>query len=112
MYVMSPVERARTVAAACTSGTFCTACKNDDGAPFGSHVDYVLDAAGWPVLLLNDASLHTKNVAAEPRASMFVQMPSKTGEGQPSAAMARVTLMGKIVPVEDQVLELVCLFLN
>jgi len=101
-YILSPVERARTVAAACTSGTFCTSCKNDDGAPFGSHVDYVLDENGWPVLLLNGASVHTQNVAQDPRASLFAQMPSKTGEGQPSAAMARVSVLGTVVPVADQ----------
>lgn len=37
----------------------------------------------------------------DPRASLFAQMPSKSGEGQPSAAMARVTVMGEVVPVED-----------
>jgi len=100
-YVMSTVERARTVASACSSGTLCTSCKNQEGAPFGSHVDYVLDAKGWPVLLLNEQSLHTGNVKVDPRASLFAQMPSKVGEGQPSSAMARVTVMGQVVPVED-----------
>ena len=42
-YVMTSVERARTVAAACTSGTFCTSLMSQDGWPFGSHVDYTLD---------------------------------------------------------------------
>ncbi len=61
-YVMSTVERAKTVAATCISGTFCTACKNQAGAPFGSHVDYVLDPNGWPVFLLNDQAIHTANI--------------------------------------------------
>jgi len=62
VYIMSSVERARTVVQAMSTATFCTACKNQDGAPFGSHVDYILDAKGWPVLLLSDQALHTKNV--------------------------------------------------
>jgi len=61
-YVMSTVEKARTVAAACTSGTLCTSSKSQEGAPFGSHVDYVLDAQGWPALLLNDQAIHTGNI--------------------------------------------------
>jgi hypothetical protein len=61
-HVMSTVERARTVAATCGSGTLCTSCKNQEGHSFGSHVDYVLDAKGWPVLLLNDQALHTGNI--------------------------------------------------
>jgi len=62
VYIMSSVERARTVVQAMSTATFCTACKNQDGAPFGSHVDYILDSKGWPVLLLSDQALHTKNV--------------------------------------------------
>jgi hypothetical protein len=65
VYIMSSVERARTVAQAMSTATFCTACKNQDGAPFGSHVDYILDAKGWPVLLLSDQALHTKNVEVD-----------------------------------------------
>jgi hypothetical protein len=42
------------------------------------------------------------NVNANPKASLFAQMPSTAGVGQPSAAMARVTVCGEIVPVEDQ----------
>lgn len=61
-YIMSTIERARTVAAACTSGTLCTSCKNQEGAPFGSHVDYILDAQGCPVLLLSEQALHTANI--------------------------------------------------
>ena len=54
---------------------------------------------GWPVFLLNEQSIHTKNAAASPQASLYAQLPSKAGEGQPSAAMARVTIMGQVVSV-------------
>ena len=64
-YVLSTVERARTVAAACASGTLSTACQAQEGFPFGSHVDFILDEHGWPVLLLNEGALHTKNVLAD-----------------------------------------------
>lgn len=57
-------EKAKTVASVCTSGTLCTVSSHDGimGAPFGSFVDYVLDAKGNPVLLMNEMSMHTINI--------------------------------------------------
>jgi putative heme iron utilization protein len=57
-------EKAKTVASVCTSGTLCTVSSYDgiEGAPFGSFVDYVLDARGNPVLLMNEMSMHTINI--------------------------------------------------
>lgn len=99
-YLMSTVERARTVASSCICGTLCTIDK-DGGVPFGSHVDYVLDAKGWPVLLVSDQSLHTLNLRENPSASMFIQMPADTSRGQTNAAMSRISLVGTVVPVDD-----------
>mmetsp|Transcript_12408 Transcript_12408/g.15996 ORF Transcript_12408/g.15996 Transcript_12408/m.15996 type:complete len:341 (-) Transcript_12408:250-1272(-) len=103
-YVMSTVEKARTVASACTSATLCSLTDDDNSnpMPFGSHVDYVLDSNGFPALLLHDQSIHTGNIKEDPRVSLFAQMPATTSIGQPSAAMSRVTLMGKIQPVDDK----------
>jgi hypothetical protein len=51
--ILSTIERARTVTHVANSGSLCTYSLSDDpelqGAPFGSHVDYVLDSNGWPV---------------------------------------------------------------
>jgi putative heme iron utilization protein len=57
-------EKARTVTAVCTSGTLCTTSSRPgmEGAPFGSYVDYVLDDAGNPILLMNAMSMHTQNI--------------------------------------------------
>lgn len=57
-------EKAKTVTSVCTSGTLCTvsSAENIEGAPFGSFVDYVLDDAGNPVLLMNKMSMHTMNI--------------------------------------------------
>ena len=57
-------EKARTVTSVCTSGTLCTVSSHDgiDGAPFGSYVDYVLDDDGFPVLLMNEMSMHSMNI--------------------------------------------------
>mmetsp|Transcript_23986 Transcript_23986/g.42724 ORF Transcript_23986/g.42724 Transcript_23986/m.42724 type:complete len:339 (+) Transcript_23986:134-1150(+) len=106
-YTLSVTERARTVAQSCTSGTLCTLCQRDEedgqNAPFGTHVDYVLDSAGCPVMLLSDQSLHTGNVQKSPRATLYTQMPVDPNTGaQIKAAMPRVSLVGKVVPVTDK----------
>ena len=101
---LSLSERARTVtyvATAATLGTFSPEQTEAPGTPFGSYVDYILDDKGWPVLLLSEQSLHTQNIKANPRVSLFVQMP-RTGKESTSAALSRVTLIGRIVPVEEE----------
>ncbi|CAM9641205.1 unnamed protein product, partial [Phaeothamnion confervicola] len=102
--ILSTTERARTVTHIATSGTFCTFAAGQDpelaGTPFGSHVDYVLDAQGWPIFLLAEASLHTQNIRADPRASLLCQMP-RADPTQPAAALSRVTLVGEVVDVTD-----------
>jgi len=70
------------------------------GSPFGSYVDYILDEQGWPVLLLSGQSLHTVNIRQSPLVSLFCQLPKTAG--QTSAALSRVTVMGKIEPCEDR----------
>lgn len=75
-------EKARTVTSLCTSGTLCTVSAHEgiDGAPFGSFVDYVLDDEGYPVLLMNEMSMHTINIqkAGEsgnaPMVTLFTQL--------------------------------------
>ncbi|CAM9112613.1 unnamed protein product [Choristocarpus tenellus] len=102
--ILSTTERARTVTYVAKSGTLCTFAKSDDteldGSPFGSHVDYVLDQQGWPTFLLAEASLHTENIKANNRVSLLCQTP-REDNGQQQAALARVTLVGTIVDVED-----------
>mmetsp|Transcript_14428 Transcript_14428/g.20452 ORF Transcript_14428/g.20452 Transcript_14428/m.20452 type:complete len:340 (-) Transcript_14428:2-1021(-) len=102
--ILSTVERARTVTHIANSGSLCTYSKSDDpvlqGAPFGSHVDYVLDSNGWPIFLLAEASLHTNNIKANSKVSLLCQTPA-AGTSQPAAAMSRVTLVGNIEEVND-----------
>ncbi|CAM9379605.1 unnamed protein product [Pylaiella littoralis] len=102
--ILSITERARTVTHVADSGTLCTLSSSGEagpeGSPFGSHVDYVLDEQGWPIFLLAEASLHTQNIKANGRVSLLCQTP-REANGQPQAALARVTLVGGIVDVDD-----------
>jgi putative heme iron utilization protein len=113
--ILSTVERARTVTHIASSGSLCTYSFSDDpllnGAPFGSHVDYVLDASGWPIFLLAEASLHTKNIKANNKVSLLCQTPT-ADSSQPQAAMSRVTLVGHIEEVidDDELIQLKATF--
>jgi len=105
---LSPTERARTVAQTCISGTLCTLAEGEAAMPFGSHVDYILDSNGSPVMLLSDQSLHTTNLKRDPSATLFSQMDPETQGGVPRAAMSRVSLIGKVLPITDKDQELEC----
>lgn len=93
----SLTDKARTIAHVCTSGTLCTLDETGNNQPFGSYVDYMLDENGWPVLLLSDQSLHSKNILKNPSVSLFCQLPRAAS--QESASLSRVTVMGSVEPV-------------
>lgn len=86
----------------CNSGTLCTTISSQDevfNAPFGSHVDYILDETGWPVLLLNEQSLHTENIHHNPLVSLFCQLP-RPHNSESFAALSRVTFVGSAEKVK------------
>ena len=65
-----------------------------DGFPFASAAPFVTDAHHRPVFLISGLAEHSRNIHANPRASLMI---AKTlGEGE----MARVSLMGEVHPVE------------
>jgi putative heme iron utilization protein len=83
------VEQARGLLAALRTGTLSTLARDPAGHPYGSLVPFALDGAR-PVLLLSELAEHTKNLRADPRASLLVAEPSAD---QP-LAHGRVTLLG------------------
>lgn len=100
----SITDKARTVSAVCTSGTFCTTCAGNEhadvkGSPFGSYVDYVLDERGWPVLLLGEQSLHTRNIKQNSAVSLFCQLP-RSESSTSAASLSRVTISGDVQKVD------------
>ena len=85
-------ERGRTLLATAPTGTLATSSV-EGGFPFGSLVAYAVDDLGRPILCLSDLAEHSRNLAADPRASL---MAAQTGEGDP-LALARVTVLGSVV---------------
>ena len=81
---------ARRVMRARRHGTLSTLSLRLKGYPFGSVVPFVMDHAARPVLLVSALAEHTKNVAADPRASLLVHEPP----GEDIQAQSRVTVVG------------------
>jgi heme iron utilization protein len=86
----SDAERSRTLIGAARTGALATI--GDGGFPFGSLVSHAVDPAGRPLLLLSDLAEHSRNLAADPRASL---MATEAGSGDP-LALARVTVVGTV----------------
>ncbi len=61
---------------------------------------YALDGQGRPLFLISTMAMHTQNLQADPRASLFVTEPDASGDALGSS---RVTLIGSVIkiPVTD-----------
>ncbi len=94
----SYAERARTLISLATIGTLSTLSRKCEGFPFGSLMPYALDSAGRPLFLISSMAMHTQNLRADPRASLFVAQPA--ADGDPLGA-SRATLIGEAKPVPE-----------
>lgn len=92
-------ERVRTLLSLTSIATLSTLSRKHAGFPFGSLMPYALDAVGRPIFLISNMAMHTQNLKADARASLFVE---QTGaDGDPLGA-ARATLMGNVKPVPQE----------
>jgi heme iron utilization protein len=90
------VGAARALLAAESVGVLSTISVHRPGFPYGSVTPYALSARGEPLLLLSRLAAHTKNLLADPRASLFVGDRSAAEDPQ---AGARVSLLGRVSPL-------------
>ena len=90
-------ERVRTLLSLGSVGMLSTVSRRQGGFPFGSLMPYALDAVGQPLFLISNMAMHTANVKADPRTSLFV---SQGADGDPLGA-ARATLVGPTEPVPE-----------
>ncbi|KAK9734141.1 hypothetical protein RND81_04G117700 [Saponaria officinalis] len=68
------------------------------GYPFGSLVDFAPDSMGHPIFSFSPLAIHTRNLLADPRCTLVVQIPGWSG-----LSNARVTIFGDVFPLpEDQ----------
>lgn len=67
------------------------------GYPFGSLVDFAADSLGHPIFSLSPLAIHTRNVLADPRCTLVIQIPGWSG-----LSNARVTIFGDIYPLPSE----------
>jgi putative heme iron utilization protein len=79
------------------SGVLSTHSVKFPGFPYGSALPYVTDQRGRAILLISHLAEHTHNFEADPRASFVV-----SGAGPNLQADPRVTLLGNVVDVRDE----------
>src|ERR1700756_5517499 len=72
-------ERARTLMHLGRIGSLSTLSRKQPGFPFGSLMPYGLDGQGRPIFLISTMAMHTQNLQADPRASLFVTEPDAGG---------------------------------
>ncbi len=68
------------------------------GAPYVSLANVATDHDGAPLLLLSDLADHTRNLAADPRASLLFD---GTGEREDPLAGERVTVQGRLTASDE-----------
>ena len=91
-------ERARTLMQSGRIGSLSTLSRKQAGFPFGSLMPYALDAQGAPIFLISTMAMHTQNLQADPRASLFVTEPEAGGDPLGSS---RVTLIGSVTRIPE-----------
>ena len=69
-----------------------------DGIPYGSLANIATDVAGLPIILISRLAWHTKNLAADARASVLVGEIPETGD---ALVGPRVTVLGRFERIDD-----------
>ena len=89
-------ERARTLMHIGGSSSLATISQKHEGYPFASIMPYAIDDRGQPVFLISRMAMHTKNLRAEPRATLLVAEQSESPLGA-----ARISVMGDVVEADS-----------
>lgn len=92
-------ERARTLLILASIATLSTQSRKHAGFPFGSLMPFALDDSGRPLLLISNMAMHTQNLKADARASLFV---TNAAPADDPLGAARATLVGNALPVPSE----------
>src|SRR3979409_1693863 len=94
----SHAERVRTLLSLASVGTLSTLSRKHPGFPFGSLMPFALDSFGQPIFLISNMAMHTQNLKADSRCSLFV---SQAAADDDALGTARATLIGNAEPVPE-----------
>lgn len=78
------------------TGTLAT-LNRDGGIPYASLVNLATDVEGQPLILVSALAWHTRNLLADPRASVLAAEPPPSGD---VLTGARVTIMGRFEKID------------
>jgi heme iron utilization protein len=95
---MEKAHKARELVESRRFGCLSTQSARHPGFPFVSIAEYAASASGEPVFLFSGLAIHTRNLAADARASLIVFAPEAE---QDTLGSARVTLMGEVGTVPE-----------
>lgn len=91
-------EAVRTLLRAARHGLLSTVGLEPAGFPYGSLVQLAATPEGEPLFLISPLAQHTRNLEADPRASLLV---TSTGDGDPMQE-PRASLIGTARPLEGE----------
>jgi putative heme iron utilization protein len=91
-------ERTRTLMHLGRIGSLSTLSRKQPGFPFGSLMPFGLDSLGRPIFLISTMAMHTQNLQADPRCSLFV---TESDAGGDALGASRVTLVGSATRVSE-----------
>ena len=96
----SHAERVRTLMSLTPVATLSTLSRKHPGFPFGSLMPFALDSLGRPIFLISNMAMHTQNLKADSRCSLFIGQAGADGD---ALGTARATLIGnaEAVPEND-----------
>jgi hypothetical protein len=66
--------------------------------PFSSLMPFALDSLARPIFLISNMAMHTQNLRADPRCSVFVGQAATDDD---ALGTARATLIGNAEPVPE-----------
>ena len=94
----SHAERTLTLISLVSIGTLSTLSRKHPGFPFGSLMPFATDPAGRLIFLISNMAMHTQNLKADSRCSLFV---SQAAADDDALGTARATLIGNAEPVPE-----------
>jgi putative heme iron utilization protein len=94
----SYAERVRTLMSLTLVATLSTVSRKHAGYPFGSLMPFALDSSGRPIFLISNMAMHTQNLKADSRCSLFVGQAGADGD---ALGATRATLIGNAEPVPE-----------
>ncbi len=87
---------AREILGRAGAGVLATLSTKHGGAPFASLASYALGPGGEVVFLFSGLAQHTRNLAADARATLYVQDPAPRDDDPQQ--IPRAAVVGRVVP--------------